>query len=605
MLHLQEQHAGRDSLAVSDALLNLGWFYGNMARYESAQEALDRCQEIRQRLLGADAPPVAEVLNALGVLEENRSNLTLAEAFYEQAIAIQEKALGTESPITANTWNNLATLYWITGDYATAQKYFMQALAVREKVLGQNSPVVAKTLNNLALLDLSLGDYDGAEEYFQRALRIRRAQLDPGNLATATTLSQLGLLYVRKGDDVRAEPLLLQAITMQEKMTVGDSPDLARSLMQLAMLYDRRQLYDKAEPLHQRGLDIRRRFLGPDHPEYAASLAALARHDHAQGKLTEAQPLYEQALKIDEEALGKNHPDTLAIAESLAFLKIELRQPDEATSLAHDVADAQEQMLNGVFTFAPERQRMEYERTVQPCDLPAALADADLLAQTVLRTKGVVLDSLVEDEAVTRAMRDPEVSEMMEKRRQLLAQLGQNSGDASGADFSTSPASAVDRQKLAQEEQQLEANLADKGVGSGETRRALATDVSEVRGALPPDAALVEYVAYNRYAGHLGLEPAYGAVVITRDLPCQWVPLGAAAEIDERVRLDQKYMRKRVRDGALTDVLHGLHRSLCQPVLRALPAGIHRIILSPDGALNFISFATLLDDGNHFFRRRF
>ncbi len=81
VLHLEEQHAGRDSLAVSDALLNLGWFYGDMARYESAQSALDRCQDIRLRLLGPDAAPVAEALNALGVLEENRSNLTLAEAF--------------------------------------------------------------------------------------------------------------------------------------------------------------------------------------------------------------------------------------------------------------------------------------------------------------------------------------------------------------------------------------------------------------------------------------------------------------------------------------------------------------------------------------------
>ena len=37
VLHLQESHAGRDSLPVSDALLNLGWFYANMARYEAAQ----------------------------------------------------------------------------------------------------------------------------------------------------------------------------------------------------------------------------------------------------------------------------------------------------------------------------------------------------------------------------------------------------------------------------------------------------------------------------------------------------------------------------------------------------------------------------------------
>ena len=601
VLHLQEEHAGRDSLPVSDALLNLGWFYGNMARYEAAQEALDRCQEIRQRLLGPDAAPVAEVLNALGALEENRSNLTLAEAFYRQAIAIQEKALGTQSAITANTWNNLATLYWIMGDYAPAQKLFTQALAVREKTLGPNSAVVAQTLTNLALLDSSLGDYDGAEDYFQRALRIRTTRLGPDNPSTVTTLSQLGLLYVREGDDARAEPLMVRAVAMQEKISQADDPDVARSLVQLAMLYDRRKLYDKAEPLHARALEIRRRILGGGHPEVAASLAALARHDHAQGKLPEALPFYEQALKIDGEALGKNHPDTLAIANDLAFLKIEMRRPDDAARLARDVADAQQNILNGVFTFAPEYQRMEFERTLSPCDLPAALADADLLAETVLRTKGVVLDSLLEDEAVTRAERDPEVREMMEKRRLLLAQLGRKEEDASGTDFSASPAALADRRKLEQEEQQLEAGLADKGVGSGKTRRALATDVSDVREALPGDAALVEYVAYNRYAGRLGSEPAYGAVVMTRDAPCQWVTLGSAAEIDARVRLDQKYMRKRVRETALAEVLRGLYQSLCQPVLAALPNGVHRLILSPDGDLNFVSFATLLDAEGHFF----
>jgi CHAT domain-containing protein/tetratricopeptide (TPR) repeat protein len=600
VLHLQEGHADRDSLPVSDALLNLGWFYANMARYEAAQEALDRCQEIRQRLLGSDAAPVAEVLNALGALEENRSNLTLAEAFYEQAIAIQEKVFGTQSAVTANTWNNLATLYWIMGDYASAQKLFTQALAVREKTLGPNSAVVAKTLNNLALLDGSLGDYDGAEDYFQRALRIRTARLGADNLSTLTTLSQLGLLYVREGDDARAEPLLVQAVAMQEKISHGDGPDFARSLSELAMLYDRRKLFDLAEPLHVRALEIRRRILGDEHPEYAAGLAALARHDHAQGKLPEALPLYEQALKIDEESLGENHPDTLAIANDMAFLKIELRQPDEATRLAHDVAEAQQNMLNGVFTFAPEQQRMQFERTLSFCDLPAALADADMLAETVLRTKGVVLDSLLEDEAVTRAERDPDVRDMMEKRRLLLAQLGQTPEDASGTDFSGSPTALVDRQKLEQEEQQLEASLADKGVGSGKTRRALATDVAEVREALPGDAALVEYIAYNRYTGHLGSEPAYGAVVLTRDAPCQWVMLGPAAEIDARVRLDQKYMRKRVREAALAEVLHGLFQSLCQPVVAALPGGIHRLIISPDGDLNFVSFATLLDTGDHF-----
>jgi len=605
VLHLQEEHAGRDSLPVSDALLNLGWFYANMARYEEAQAALDRCQEIRQRLLGPDAAPVAEVLNALGALEENRSNLNLAEAFYQQAIAIQEKVLGRQSAITANTWNNLATLYWITGDYASAQEFFAQALAVREKVLGPDSAVVAGTLDNLAQLDGSLGDYDEAESYFQRALRIRTARLGPDHPATITTLSQLGQLYVREGDDARAEPLLVRVVALQDKISQGDDPDAARNLVRLAMVYDRRKFYDKAEPLLTRALEMRRRILGEEHPDYAASLAALARHDHAQGRLAEALPLYEQALKIDGDVLGQNHPDTLAVANDLAYLKLELRQPDDATQLAREVAGAQQNMLNGVFTFAPERQRMEFERTVEPCDLPAALADADLLAEVVLRTKGVVLDSLLEDEAVSRAERDPEVREMMEKRRQLTMQLGQQPDDASGTDFSSSPAVTADRSKLAEEEQQLEASLADKGVGSGKIRRALATEVLDVEEALPEDAALVEYVAYNRYTGHLSAEPAYGAVVLTRNGACQWVPLGAAAEIDARVRVYQKYMQTRVREAALAAVLHGLDQSLCGPVIAALPPGVHRLVISPDAELNFISFATLLDPQDHFLAEDF
>jgi CHAT domain-containing protein/Tfp pilus assembly protein PilF len=606
VLRLEEEHTEKDSLPVADALLNLGWFYSNMARYERAQEILDKCLEIRQRRLGAEAAPVAEVLNALGALEENRSNFALAEAFYRQAIAIQENVYGKQNKITATTWNNLATLYWIMGNYAGAEKLFTQALAIREKALGSNSLAVSATLNNLALLDSSLGDYDEAESYFQRALRIRKSRLGPDHPSTITTLSQLGLLYVREGNDARAEPLLVKAVEIRKKTYQADHPDVARSLFQLALLYDRRKLYAKAEPLHLQALEIRRKTLGTAHPEYAASVAFLARHDQEQGKLQAALPLYEEALKIDEEALGKNHPDTLNIAADLAYLKLELGQRKDAARLTQQVADAQQSVLNGVFTFAPERQRMDFEKTVQPCDLPAALGDADLLAQVVLRTKGVVLDSLLEDEAIAKAEKDPQVLALMEKRRLLTARLLRaQEEDASGSNFASSSMASIDREKLEQEEKELEISMIEKVAGSGKARRALSTHVTDVRKALPKDAALVEYVAYHRYRGHLNYEPAYGAVILTRDTPSRWIVLGSAAEIGERVHLYQKYMRKRVREAALREVLSGLYQSLGKPVVSTLSPDIHRLIISPDGDLNFISFATLLDADDRFFGEDF
>ena len=606
VLDLEEEHTDDDSLPVADALLNLGWFYSNMARYEKAQEILDRCLEIRRQRLGPDAAPVAEVLNALGALEENRSNFTQAQAFYRQAIAIQEKVYGAQNKVTATTLNNLATLDWITGNYAEAEILFTRALGIREKALGPNSLAVSSTLNNLALLDSSLGDYNEAENYFQRALHIRESRLGPDHPSTITTLSQLGLLYVREGNDARAEPLLVKAVEIREKTYEADHPDVARSLFQLALLYDRRKLYTKAEPLHLQALEIRRKTLGTAHPEYAASVAFLARHKQEQGKLQEALSLYEEALKIDEKALGKNHPDTLDIAADLAYLKLELGQRDDAARLTRQVTDAQQSILNGVFTFAPERQRMDFEKTVQPCDLPAALGDADLLAQVILRTKGVVLDSLLEDEAITRAERDPDVLALMEKRRLLAAQLlREQEQDASEIAFTNSATTLADREKLEQKEKELEVSMTEKIAGSGKTRRALSTSVASVRETLPKDTALIEYVTYNRYMGRLNYEPAYGAIILTCDAPCQWRPLGSAAEIEQQVHLYQKYMHKRVRETALAEVLSGLYQSLSKPVVSALPTGIHRLIISPDGELNFISFATLLDPDSHFFGEDF
>jgi CHAT domain-containing protein len=55
-----------------------------------------------------------------------------------------------------------------------------------------------------------------------------------------------------------------------------------------------------------------------------------------------------------------------------------------------------------------------------------------------------------------------------------------------------------------------------------------------------------------------------------------------------------------VHDTTVAEVLRGLYASLCQPVIAALPPGVHRLIISPDGELNFVSFATLLDDQGRF-----
>ena len=80
----------------------------------------------------------------------------------------------------------------------------------------------------------------------------------------------------------------------------------------------------------------------------------------------------------------------------------------------------------------------------------------------------------------------------------------------------------------------------------------------------------------------------------------RWIPLGAAAEIEKKVELYRKSVRGDTDETTLRLVLRTLHDEVWAPIERALPAGTKTIILSPDGELNFISFATLLNPIDQF-----
>jgi hypothetical protein len=121
-----------------------------------------------------------------------------------------------------------------------------------------------------------------------------------------------------------------------------------------------------------------------------------------------------------------------------------------------------------------------------------------------------------------------------------------------------------------------------------------------VQGALAGDQVLVELLRYRHYMGRNKWETRYGALVIaSRDEP-KWIPLGAAPAIEKNVELYRKSVRGDTDETTLHSVLRTLHDQVWAPIERALPEGTKTVILSPDGELNFISFATLLSAADEF-----
>jgi tetratricopeptide (TPR) repeat protein len=647
-LAIREKALGPEHPFTAGSLNNLAVLYDSMGDYAKAEPLYRRALAIREKALGAEHPDTATTLNNLAALYDSMGDYAKAEPLYQRALAIREKALGPEHPDTAASLNNLAWLYNSVGDYAKAEPLYRRALAICEKALGPEHTDTATSLSNLAWLYDSMGDYAKAEPLYRRALAILEEALGPEHPSTATSLNSLAELYRAMGDDTKAEPLLQRALTIREKALGAEHPSTATSLNNLAGLYDSMGDYAKAEPLYRRALAIREKALGAEHPDTATSLNNLAELYKTMGERAKAEPLLQRALAIREKALSPEHPDTarslnnlaglyrsmgdyanaepllrraLEICEkalgpehpftagnlsNLAILDIDLGKGSDALELAARAGKSQETQLGNILSFTSEQQRLAFQDTTNPFTLSATLGSAPDIAQSILRNKGVVLDSLLEDRLVAEASKDAKQRAVIDQLRaakqrytQLLMEVPK--------DFSAEARQRreAELEKRAAQVEELEATLAQQVSGLGRARRALSITLAQVQAALAGDQVLVELLRYNHYLGKNKWERRYGALVIASKGEPRWVPLGDAAAMEKKVELYRKSVCGDTDETTLHSVIRALHDQVWAPIEEALPEGTKAIILSPDGELNFIAFATLLTPADEFLSEKY
>ncbi|MBI3924869.1 MAG: CHAT domain-containing protein [Armatimonadetes bacterium] len=584
-LAIREKVRGPRHADVSYSLNRLGLLYCHMGRYGEAEKFYLRDLKLTGELWGAESESMASALNNLGGLYGETGELARAETFYERALDLDKKIRGQRHPSTLIAMNNLGCTYLDRGDYARAEALLQQTLGIREKTLGPEHPDTACSLLNLARLYQDIGDFARAEPLYQRSLAIDEKTLGAEHYDTATRLSSLAVLYQDMQEYARAEPLLRRAIEIYEKRLGPEHPWTAILLNNLADLHEEQGDYAGAEPLYRRALAIREKVLSPVHLDRASSLASLGWLYRKMGRYGEAEPLCWRALKIREQAAGPDHPDTARSLNHMAVIELRLGHREQALELAVRSLRATEIALGNVLSFSSERQRLAFAARVDPYSVLAAVGSGPEIALAVLRNKGLVLDSLLEDRLLATVTGQAAlVQQLWEARERLQRERSEN---------------APEQGALERQVEHLEGELARKVVGSaGGTRRALSVTVEQVQAALSPDTALIEYLRYDDLSGN---QPNYhyGAVILRPGSAPVWVPLGPATEIDDLIRNYRSSLRG-TDDPALARALHGLYDKLWRPLAEHLPAPVKTVILCPDGSLSFVSMATLLTPDERF-----
>ncbi len=126
---------------------------------------------------------------------------------------------------------------------------------------------------------------------------------------------------------------------------------------------------------------------------------------------------------------------------------------------------------------------------------------------------------------------------------------------------------------------------------------------------IPNDAALIELVSYQPFdvqGSQEGWNPRYAAYVLHPDGTLKWVDLGEAAAIDDKVtefqtklRCGDEIARPCYEISEVKQAARELD-ALVMAKIRPLLGDKQHILLSPDGQLNLIPFAALVDENNRY-----
>jgi CHAT domain-containing protein/Tfp pilus assembly protein PilF len=586
-------------------------------KQDEAMPLVERSLEIRERILGPDHRDVAATLHALASTHWNKGEYAKAEPLYQRALTIFERALSPEDPRIAITLNSLAALYWNKGDYVKAEPLAQRALAVMERAFGREHPNVAMVVNSLAIIHSSRGDYAKAEPLFWRALEIWERTLGPENPNVGMALNNLAIIFYDEGEYAKAEPLYQRALAIREKTLGRESPEVVAILNNLANVYLDNGEYGKAKPLYERALAIREKALGPEHPKVAVLLNNLATLYRNKGAYAEAEPLYRRALAIYEKALGPQHPSIAASLNELAVLcaaRGDIVRAVELQSRANDIAEYNLTLNLGA---GSERQKLAYlafseKQTGFTFFLHSQIAPDDpqalkLAFTTLLRQKGRALDAMTDTVAALRRHATPQdqklFDQLIEARSQLAALIHKESDTANLETY---------RPRLGALEEKIENLEAELSARSVEFRaHARPVTLSAVQSAMPAGGALIEFALYTPQDPRTGKKtpPRYLAYLLAAQAQPKWpkcVDLGEAAPIDRAVDAWGQSLRENSPD------VNRLARAVDELVMRPIrsllwsePGEIRHLLIAPDGSLNLMPFAALVDEKDRYLIERY
>ena len=190
------------------ALGNIGFFYSENEKFETALKYYDSSRVIQERI--KDKTSLAVTFNNIGYVYELQGLVEKALECYFKSLKLHEE-LNNKLELTS-CYNNIGSLFDELGDDVSALEYYKKSLALKEVINDKKG--IATVLNNIGLVYYNQNDLTKAMDYYNRSLLINEELKN--TVGISISLDNVGGIYQIRGDLTQALFYFNKSLTLQE-----------------------------------------------------------------------------------------------------------------------------------------------------------------------------------------------------------------------------------------------------------------------------------------------------------------------------------------------------------------------------------------------------
>jgi len=522
-----------------------------------------------------------------------------AERICLKSLRLAEKLTGKESYQTLGCLNALAKTYKYLGDYENEIPCIQEAYAIAVK-----NPVIPQGPKNsqdnitpanlrcgliamLAEAQLGVGLLQSSRENAEKALILARSEGSSNPVPLIVSLLANAKCCQALGNTKQAEIFLNEALSIIEPKYL-EQKGISKWLEE-----------KKPDPLFYHKNKAADPVLGTF---YEGTLSDLAGVEVSSGNVESADRVIAKLQKVMrcENATSGNTTELARLQEYQSILDELQGKHAEGAAMAIKNFQNQDRFLSSALDLV-ESQRLAWQRENLNFTLPVQFCTPSQLAEYAIRWKGVVLDSLIIDRNNLRVSQSQALNKNLQELASLRGRLAQFEISSTGGNAAMDYNKKTLRDRVAS----IERSMAQRA-GLMRQKTMSSVSLSAVQETLSSDAALIEFVAYRKFPDRRSGTPQLGALIIKRSSEPEWVYLGESKPIQDSLQQCLSNMHSsKATDDSLAQNLADVYNKVWEPLSHHLGDDVKKVILSPDGAANFVPFMSLLSPDGRFLSERY